>query len=80
MVRVEFTNPDLPVLAELDAVNFGYNLTKFGDMTVVLVDADGEMISVHTGVRSAFRSGTAPAPAPEPTTAIDISSLPKKKK
>ena len=75
-VKVVFD--DGTVIEEIDAVNFGYTIGKTGVMTVVLVGDDANtMTSVHHHVRSAWVLPTAPA---EPTTAIDISSMPKKKK
>ena len=73
MVTIKFEDGE--VIEEVDATNFGYNIGKYGNMTVVLVGENPEeMISVHHNVRSAWKSG------PAPTTAIDISSLPKKAK
>lgn len=72
MVKVQFNDGE--VIEEADAVNFGYTLSKYGDVTVVLVGEDeNTMISVHNNVRSAWK-------VTAPTTAIDISSMPKKGK
>ena len=73
MVKIRFM--DGTETEEPDATNFGYTVNKFGDMTVVLVGEDESvMISVHNNVRSAWKVA-----APAPTTAIDITSMPKKK-
>lgn len=85
-VMVQFNSPDKDgntiTIMEERAKYIGYKIGKYGEMTVVLTDEADTLVSVHTGVRSAWANVSAPAekPAPESTTAIDISSLPKKKK
>lgn len=81
-VLVQFSSQDKDgnyvTILEKDAHHFGYNIGKYGEMTVVLADESDNILSVHTGVRSAWNLPvTAPA---EPTTAIDITSIPKKAK
>lgn len=73
MVRIQFA--DQSVTEEPEAMNFGYKIDKYGGMTVVLVGADETtMLSVHNNVRSVWRV----VDPSKPTTAFDISSLPKK--
>jgi hypothetical protein len=75
MVKVKFE--DGSEIEEAEALDFGYAVGKYGDMTVALVGADPAVIlSVHHRVRSCWKVG---APA-EPTIAFDISSIPKKTK
>lgn len=72
MVKIQFNDGE--VIEEADAVNFGYAVGKYGDMTVALVsDSENTLLSVHNNVRSAWN-------VPGPTTAIDISSMTKKAK
>lgn len=78
MVRIQFSAPgpdgNPVIIEEDDAVNFGYAVGKYGDMTIATVsDNENTLLSVHTGVRSAWN-------VPALTTAFDISSLPKKGK
>lgn len=74
MVKIKFS--DGTEIEEEGASNFGYSIGKYGEMTVVLVaEDDTTLLSVHTGVRSAWKTGVAGR-----ATAFDISSIPKKVK